>query len=77
MIDYETQTRIKMWGRVSVESLELADESKLVFHIDTWDVNWRQYLPKLWSEKTVQNATRKLVRRIEQLEKEIAELKRE
>lgn len=77
MIDYETRTRIKMWGRVSVESLESADDRKLVFHIETWDINCRQYLPKLWSEKTVQKATHKLVKRIEQLEKEIAELKRE
>jgi len=76
MIDYESQTRIKMWGRISVESLESADDRKLVFHIDTWDINCRQYLPKLWSEKTVQKATHKLVKRIEQLEKELAELNR-
>ena len=74
MIDYETRTRIKFWGEVRVENLEGADRA-LRFEVRTWDVNCRQYLPALWSTKAVQDANRKLLLKIEALEKEVATLR--
>jgi len=74
MIDYETQTRIKFWGEITVENL-LDNHRQLVFKIKTWDVNCKQYLPSLWAEKTVRKAQQKLLDRITALEAEVATLK--
>lgn len=75
MIDYETSTRIKFWGNVHVEGLS-GDERYLRFSLTTWDVNCAQYLPTLWSQKSVEAANRKLLMKIEALEREVLELKR-
>lgn len=74
MLDYETGTRIKFWGEIMVENM-LADNRQLVFTVNTWDINCKQYLPCLWSEKTIRKAQRKLLERIDALEAELAALK--
>lgn len=74
MLDYETQTRVKFWGRVAVENL-LNDKRSLVFTVKTWDVNCKQYLPSLWSETSVRKANKQLLERVDALEAELAELR--
>jgi uncharacterized protein len=60
LIDYDTRTRIKIWGRARVVvgdeqligRLTLPGylsriEQAIVFHIATWDVNCSQHIPRL------------------------------
>ena len=75
MVDYETSTRIKFWGSMGVQNL-VGDGRCLQFEVTMWDVNCRQYLPTLWSQKAVEAANRKLLMKIEALEREVGELKR-
>lgn len=66
LIDYENQQRIKIWGTATfVEDdpallAQLADaaysgrpERVFVFHIEAWDANCPQHIPRLYTEEEV------------------------
>ncbi len=66
LIDYENQQRIKIWGTAKfVENdpallSQLADasysgrpERVFVFHIEAWDANCPQHIPRLYTEEEV------------------------
>lgn len=66
LIDYENQQRIKIWGTARfVEDdpallAQLADasysgrpERVFVFHIEAWDANCPQHIPRLYTEEEV------------------------
>lgn len=46
MIDYETGTRVKFWGRAEIIGLETAARA-IRFTIDAWDVNCKKHIPLL------------------------------
>lgn len=88
LMDYTTQTRIKIWGRAEVieddpELLsQLTDtqykgrsERVIRFHMEAWDANCRQHIPVKYSQKEVDAIVRPLIERLEQLEAENAQLK--
>jgi predicted pyridoxine 5'-phosphate oxidase superfamily flavin-nucleotide-binding protein len=85
LMDYVSQTRIKIWGTAEVVEgdshflEQLSDpgykshpERVIRFHVQAWDVNCRQHILPRYSEKEVeQSSTVKTLReRIEQLENE-------
>ena len=88
LMDYSTQTRIKIWGRAEV----IEDDSDLLskltdaqykgkpervirFHVEAWDANCRQHIPLKYSQQEVDNIVRPLIKRLEQLEAENVQLK--
>ncbi len=88
LMDYATQTRIKMWGRAEVVEndpdllAQLADtqykgkpERIIRFHVEAWDANCRQHIPVKYSQTEVDAIVRPLLERLEQLETENAQLK--
>ncbi len=87
LMDYTNQRRIKLWGKIRVveddpQLLEkLVDpgtkgraERAFLFEITTWDVNCPQHIPQMFTLETVELATSKLTRRIQELETEVARL---
>ena len=72
LIDYETKTRIKIWGRGRVVDMDGGRAIEVT--VEAWDPNCPQYLPALYSEATVQAVTRKLSARIAELEAQVAAL---
>ena len=73
-IDYETKTRIKIWGSARIDALDdTTGQRAIVFTVKAWDVNCQKYLPSLYRQRTVEAATAKLTARIEALERELAE----
>lgn len=76
LIDYETKTRIKIWGRARV--LDLATKARsIVIALEAWDINCHQHLPALYRHATVATATETLLARIATLEAQLAALKGE
>ncbi len=88
LMDYATQTRIKVWGTAEViendsELLtQLTDsqykgkpERVIRFHVQAWDANCRQHIPLKYSQQEVDNIVRPLIKRLEQLEAENIQLK--
>ena len=88
LIDYQTRTRVKLWGRAHVvegDSELLAKlivpgykarmERAIVIEVDAWDINCRQHIPQKFSAVDVQAAVGKLQMRIEELQAENAALR--
>jgi len=83
LIDYATQTRIKIWGRAEVieddpEMLsQLTDahykgkpERVIRFHVEAWDANCRQHIPLKYSQEELGSIVQPLRDRIAALEAE-------
>jgi len=60
LMDYESQTRLKVWGTaefveddpalltaLSDPSYDAAPERAILFHVEAWDRNCRQHIPRL------------------------------
>jgi predicted pyridoxine 5'-phosphate oxidase superfamily flavin-nucleotide-binding protein len=73
-MNYETKTRVKVWGRARVVDLD-SDARAIEVTIEAWDPNCPQHIPDLFSEATVRRAMGKLAARVEELEAELAALK--
>jgi predicted pyridoxine 5'-phosphate oxidase superfamily flavin-nucleotide-binding protein len=67
LMDYATQTRIKMWGTAEVIEddpdllTQLTDarykgkpERVIRFHVQAWDANCRQHIPRKYSQEDVE-----------------------
>ena len=74
-MDYETKTRIKVWGRARAEALADREARRIVFEIEAWDANCPKYIPDRFRPETVALAQEKLLARIAALEAEVARLK--
>jgi predicted pyridoxine 5'-phosphate oxidase superfamily flavin-nucleotide-binding protein len=81
LMDYATQTRIKVWGTAEVIEndpdllTQLTDaqykgkpERVIRFHVEAWDANCRQHIPVKYSQKEVDSIVRPLIERLGQLE---------
>jgi predicted pyridoxine 5'-phosphate oxidase superfamily flavin-nucleotide-binding protein len=90
LMDYATQTRIKIWGSAEVIEddpdllSQLTDaqykgnpERVIRFHMEAWDANCRQHIPVKYSQKEVDAIVRPLIERLGQLEAENEILKKE
>lgn len=88
LTDYANSLRLKLWGRARVVNddpallARLADpagkgkaERAFLITVEAWDANCPQHIPSLHDEATIRAATAKLIRRIQALEAENAELK--
>jgi predicted pyridoxine 5'-phosphate oxidase superfamily flavin-nucleotide-binding protein len=89
LIDYATQTRIKIWGKAEVidgdpELLKRLTDSKykgrpervIRFHVEAWVANCRQHIPVKYSYEEVEGIVQPLRDRLATLEAENALLKR-
>ncbi|MDT3776310.1 pyridoxamine 5'-phosphate oxidase family protein [Nitrospira sp. MA-1] len=90
LMDYATQTRIKMWGTAEVIEddhdllKQLADsqykgkpERVIRFHVEAWDSNCRQHIPRKYSQEDVERLMLPLKNRITAMEAEIGRLSRQ
>ncbi|GJL60752.1 MAG: pyridoxamine 5'-phosphate oxidase [Nitrospirales bacterium] len=90
LMDYATQTRIKMWGTAEViegaQGLlkQLTDthykgkpERVIRFHVEAWDANCRQHIPVKYSQEEVDRLMLPLRNRITSLETEMEILYRQ
>jgi predicted pyridoxine 5'-phosphate oxidase superfamily flavin-nucleotide-binding protein len=88
LMDYATQSRIKIWGTAEVIEddpdllAQLTDaqykgkpERVIRFHVEAWDANCRQHIPVKYSQKEVDAIVRPLIERLGKLEAENAQLK--
>jgi predicted pyridoxine 5'-phosphate oxidase superfamily flavin-nucleotide-binding protein len=88
LMDYASQSRIKIWGRAEVIEddpdllAQLTDaqykgkpERVIRFHVEAWDANCRQHIPVKYSQKEVDAIVRPLIERLGKLEAENAQLK--
>lgn len=88
LMDYANQTRIKIWGKAEVveddpvllkqlttSSYGGRPERVIRFHLEAWDVNCQEHIPRLWAEKDVQATLQALRDRIGALEGENAALR--
>jgi len=84
LMDYENAVRIKVWGTAEfVEddpgllaslvdpAYDAAPERAIRFHVEAWDKNCRQHIPKLLHES---DRERELATRVVALEKRVREL---
>lgn len=89
LMDYATQTRIKVWGTAEVIEndpdllTQLTDaqykgkpERVIRFHVEAWDANCRQHIPVKYSQKEVDSIVRPLIERLGQLEAENESLRK-
>lgn len=90
LMDYATQTRIKMWGTAEVIEddhdllTQLTDsqykgkpERVIRFHMEAWDANCRQHIPVRFSQEDVERLMLPLKNRITAMETEIEILSRQ
>jgi hypothetical protein len=83
LMDYATQSRIKIWGTAEVIEddpdivTQLTDarykgkpERVIRFHVQAWDANCRQHIPLKYSQKEVDAIVRPLIERQGQHEAE-------
>ncbi len=88
LMDYATQTRIKIWGTAEVIEddpdlvTQLTDpqykgkpERVIRFHVEAWDANCRQHIPVKYAQEEVDAIVHPLLHRLEQLETENRNLK--
>ena len=86
LMDYAERRRIKIWGRAEfveddakllerVADAEYAGRPQSVFrfHVEAWDVNCPQHIPRLFSLEQVEIRVRALQKRIAELEARLAE----
>ncbi len=90
LMDYATQTRIKVWGTAEVITddpdllQQLTDsqykgkpERVIRFHVEAWDANCRQHIPLKYSQEDVESILQPLKDRLTALESENETLKRQ
>ncbi len=90
LMDYATQTRIKVWGTAEVISddpdllKQLTDsqykgkpERIIRFHVQAWDANCRQHIPLKYSQEDVESIVQPLRDRLATLEDENEILKKQ
>lgn len=90
IMDYATQTRIKIWGKAEVvendaELVRRLTDSKykgrpervIRFRVEAWDANCRQHIPLKYSEEVLAGIVQPLRDRLANLEAENAMLKRQ
>lgn len=90
LMDYPNRRRIKIWGTAEVvegdEDLNrrLADDGysgipqrAFLFHIDAWDVNCPKHIQRRWTEEELKPVVAKLRSRVEELEQQIRDLKKQ
>ena len=90
LMDYPSRSRIKIWGRA--EFIEGDDELNarlsnsdypakveraLVFHVEAWDSNCPQHIRPRLDQEQLRDQVSDLQRRIEELERDKAELQRQ
>ena len=88
LMDYATQSRIKIWGTAEVIEddpallTQLTDfqykgkpERVIRFHVQAWDANCRQHIPVKYSQHEVDAIVQPLIKRLEHLEAENLSLK--
>lgn len=81
LMDYATQTRIKVWGtaeviendhhllsRLTDDQYKGKPERVIRFHVQAWDANCRQHIPMKYSQHEVDAIVRPLIDRLAQLE---------
>jgi predicted pyridoxine 5'-phosphate oxidase superfamily flavin-nucleotide-binding protein len=74
-VDYETATRIKLWGRAHV--FDIAGNRRIDIEVTAWDVNCAKFIPRRYSEASLARVTEKLTARIAELEHALADAKAE
>jgi uncharacterized protein len=86
LMDYARRRRAKLWGHARVvegdaallerigTSANAAPERAILFHLDAWDRNCAQHIPRLLPAEAVEDALRTLEARIADLEAEKARL---
>lgn len=87
LIDYRRRQRIKVWGEAHVvdadaellarlmpEGYKAKPEQIMIFTISAWDANCPQHIPPRFEASDVQAALAEKDRRIEALERQLAEL---
>lgn len=87
LIDYRRRQRVKVWGEAHVvdadaellarlmpEGYKAKPEQIMIFTISAWDANCPQHIPPRFEASDVQAALAEKDRRIEVLERELAEL---
>jgi predicted pyridoxine 5'-phosphate oxidase superfamily flavin-nucleotide-binding protein len=90
LMDYATQTRIKIWGTAEVveddpELLARLTDSRykgkpervIRFRVEAWDVNCRQHIPLKYSQEDVEAIVQPVRDRLAALEAENAALKKQ
>ena len=90
LMDYATQTRIKIWGTAEVIEddpgllKQLTDsqykgrpERIIRFHVEAWDANCRQHIPLKYSQEDLESIVQPLRDRLATLEAENEEFKRQ
>jgi len=90
LMDYATQTRIKIWGTAEVIEndpdllAQLTDaqykgkpERVIRFHVEAWDANCRQHIPLKYSQEDVESMVLPLRDRLTALEAENAIFKKQ
>ena len=90
LMDYATQTRIKIWGRAEVMENDPDLLSQLInaqykgkpervirFHVEAWDANCRQHIPLKYSQEDVESIVQPLHDRLAKLEAENESLKKQ
>lgn len=88
LIDYATQSRVKIWGRARVvtddpelvqrlmpEGYRARAEQALLFEVTAWDANCRQHIPQRFEAADVARALASRDERIAELEAEVARLR--
>ena len=83
LMDYETRTRVKIWGRAELisdatkiaelmpQNYEARPEQAIVFHLAAWDSNCQQHIPLLVHAKDVAARISELEARVRELESEL------
>jgi len=90
LMEYSTQTRIKIWGtaevveddpvllaRVTDHRYKGKPERVIRFQVEAWDINCRQHIPMLYSQENVEGIVRPLKERLAMLESENETLKKQ
>lgn len=90
LMDYATQTRIKVWGTAEVIEddpdllKQLTDfqykgkpERVIRFHVEAWDANCRQHIPLKYSQENVESILQPIKERLIALEAENEKLQRQ
>ena len=88
LMDYSTQTRIKIWGtaeiveddpallaRVTDHRYKGKPERVIRFRVEAWDINCRQHIPLLYSQENVEGIVGPLKERLAIVESENERLK--
>lgn len=90
LMDYASQSRVKVWGNARIvedddallatlsdPSYSGVPERAILVDVSTWDANCRQHIHRRYAESEVQNATEALRKRVRELEAEVSRLRGE